>query len=109
MRKTSPPTENWSEIVARKDARIAELEALVKYYEEQFRLSKHRRFGAKSEKSEYDHEQLSLFNEAELLADESVTEPVLETVKEHYRKRTILVTDKLPEDIPTETVVHELP
>lgn len=35
----------------------------MKYYEEQFRLSKHRQFGASSEKSEYD--QQSLFNEAE--------------------------------------------
>ncbi|HOR13078.1 MAG TPA: transposase [Clostridia bacterium] len=53
--------------------RIAKLEALVKYYEEQFRLAKHRQFGAKSEKSEYDSAQLSIFNEAELLADTSIT------------------------------------
>ena len=45
-------TENWSEIVAGKDAKIAELEALVNYYEGQLRLAKHRQFGSSSEKGE---------------------------------------------------------
>lgn len=41
--------ENQTEIAALK-ARISELEVLVKYYEEQFRISKHRQYGASSEK-----------------------------------------------------------
>jgi len=101
--------ENWPEIVAKKDARIAELEALVKYYEEQFRLSKHRQFGASSEKSEYDFSQLSIFNEAEATADANVPEPELTEIKQHYRKRKRLVNDSLPEDLPVETVEHDLP
>jgi phage-related tail protein len=32
--------------------RITELESLVKYYEEQFKLAKHKQFGTSSEKSE---------------------------------------------------------
>jgi hypothetical protein len=45
--------ENNTEIAVLK-ARVSELETLVKYYEEQFRISKHRQFGVSSEKSEYD-------------------------------------------------------
>ena len=89
--------------------KIAELEALVKYYEGQFRLAKHRQFGASSEKSEYDFGQLSIFNEAELFASASVPEPELAEVEKHYRKRTRLTTDKLPEDLPVEIAEHELP
>jgi transposase len=96
------------EIVTQKDAEIAELEALVKYYEEQFRLAKHRQFGVSSEKSEYDFGQLSIFNEAELFADEKAAEPELVEVETHYRKRTRLTTDKLPEDLPVEVIEHEL-
>jgi transposase len=95
---------------------IAQLKALVKYYEEQFRLSKHRRFGVSSEKSEYDMKQLSLFteaeavfNEAEVTADVNVSEPELIEVEKHYRKRTRLTTDRLPEDLPVEVEEHDLP
>lgn len=100
--------ESDTEIVVLK-ARISELENLVRYYEEQFRLSKHRQFGASSEKSEYDFTQLSIFNEAELFADANVPEPELVEVEKHYRKRTRLTTDKLPENLPIETVEHDLP
>lgn len=86
---------------------IIELKALVKYYEEQFRLSKHRQFGAKSEKSEYD--QLNLFNEAEITADTSLPEPKLVEIEKHFRKSRSLVNDNLPENLPVEVVEHELP
>ena len=101
--------ENWPVIVAKKDARIAELEALVKPYEAQFRINKHRQFGASSEKSEYDFNQLSLFNEAETTADDNIPEPELSEIQRHYRKRPRLVNDKLPESLPVEVVVHDLP
>jgi len=77
-------TENWPEIVAKQENHIAqlerklnELEALVKFYEEQFRLAKHRQFGASSEKNKYDHLQLSIFNEAEATSDLTLAEPEL--------------------------------
>ena len=50
-------------------ARVAELEALVKYYEELLRLSRHKLFGASSEQSGHHSDQLSFFNEAEVLVD----------------------------------------
>lgn len=105
MKSTVLPTENVAEL----KNRIAELEALVKYYEEQFRLSKHRQFGSSSEKSAYDFNQMSLFNEAELSADANVPEPELVEIEKHYRKRTRLTTDKLPENLPVEIVEHSLP
>ncbi len=52
---------------------------------EQIRLAKHKRFGTSSEKSEY--EQITLFNEAEVNSDPSITEPDLEEVKKHYRRK----------------------
>ncbi len=42
-------------------SRMAELEALVKYYEEQIRLNKHRQFGPSSERDEISG-QLGLFD-----------------------------------------------
>ena len=102
MEKVADTAENVVEL----KGRIVELEALVKYYEEQFRLTKHRQFGASSEKSEYD--QLDLFNEAEAAADENVPEPELTEINRHYRKRTRLVNDRLPESLPIEVVEHDL-
>ncbi|AQS58051.1 hypothetical protein B0537_02425 [Desulforamulus ferrireducens] len=77
---------NWTEIIAEKDARIAELEMLVKFYEEQFRLSKHRQFGPSSEKGTLSG-QLGLFGEAEKEADLQKTESELEEITYARRKR----------------------
>jgi len=89
--------------------RVSELEALVSYYEGQIRLARHRQFGSSSEKSEYDMSQLSLFNEAEVVAEPEATAPQFVEVEKHYRKRTRLVTDKLPDDLPVEVIEHTLP
>lgn len=91
------------------EANYARLERQVDYLLEQARLSRHRQFGASSEKSEYDLDQLSLFNEAELTADANIPEPELVEIEKHYRKRKRLVNDTLPEDLPVEVVEHDLP
>ena len=108
--------ENLSEIVSKQENHIAhlehklkELEALVKYYEEQFRLAKHRQFGASSEKSNNNHLQHLLFNEAETMADPSIAEPELVEIQKRYRKAKRASRDRLPENIPVEIVEHELP
>jgi len=98
---------NWSEIMAKKDARIAELEVLVKFYEEQFRLSKHRQFGSSSEKSGYS-DQLGLFDEAENAADLQKPEPELEEIAYTRRKRIGKRKDDLSV-LPVETVEYKLP
>lgn len=97
-----------AEIAALKN-RITELESLVSFYEEQFRISKHRQFGASSEKSEHESDQLSLFNEVEVNADVFVAEPELVEIEKHYRKIRRSAGDRLPSDLPVEVVEHELP
>jgi len=82
----------------------------VEWFLSQMRLSKHKQYGASSEK--IDSNQLTLFsvfNEVETTADLSRPEPEITEVKAHYRKRTRLTTDKLPEDLPVEIIEHELP
>ena len=86
---------------------IAELTSKVEWLMEQFRLAQHHRFGASSEKSDYD--QMNLFNEPEISSDILVSEPELVEVEKHFRKRKNMVNGKLPEDLPVETVLHDLP
>ncbi len=71
------------------------------------RLAKHKQFGVSSEQT--DGTQMSIFNEAESSSDMITPEPELTEVKTHYRKRTRLTTDKLPQDLPVEVIEHELP
>ena len=103
-----------AKLIAEKDSQIAGLMAenarlsqQVEWLMQQFRLAKHRQFGASSEKSAYD--QLNLFNEAEATAAANMPEPELVKIEEHYRKRTRLVNDRLPDSLPVETVEHGLP
>jgi len=42
---------------------VKELELLVKFYEEQFKLSKKRQYGTSSEKSEYDQFRIDAMDE----------------------------------------------
>lgn len=75
----------------------------VQWLMEQLRLSKHRQFGVSSEKTDY--AQISLFNEAETMADNS-PEPELVEVEKHYRKRHKAC--RLPEGLPIEVVEHDI-
>jgi hypothetical protein len=88
-------------------AEIERLRQQAQWLMEPLKLAKHQRFGTSSEKTS--PEQLSLFNETEVCADLTAPEPELTEVKSHTRKKTRLTTDKLPEDLPVEEVVHELP
>lgn len=108
MRSVVKTVQNADENVVELKNRITEPEVLVKYYEDQFRLAKHLQFGVSSEKSEYDFGQLCLFNEAEIFARPEA-EPDLVEIEKHYRKRTHLTTDKLPDDLLVEVVEHTLP
>ena len=65
---------------AKLKARVQELEALNRWYAEQLKLSRQKRFGASSEKSQReDLEQLNLFNEAEAEHQPFVPEPDTQT------------------------------
>jgi len=99
--------ENFIKIVNELKAENEQLRQQNQWLMEQFRLSKHKQFGFSSEQSAVD--QINLFNEAEVTADLTVPEPILAEVKAHYRKRTRLITDKLPADLPVEVIEYELP
>jgi len=103
MEKQVETTENVADL----KNRIAELEALVKYYEEQFRLAKHKQFGSSSEKGEIP-EQLGLFDEAENTAAPKQPEPELEEITYARRKRVGKREDDLY-GLPVEVVEHKLP
>jgi transposase len=87
-------------------AHIAELEQQINWLLEQTKLARKKQYAPSSEKGSYN--QLSIFNEAEEAAVPDAPEPEITQVKTHYRRRTRLTTDKLPEDIPVEVIEHEL-
>ena len=83
---------------------VAKLKILNDWYLEQIRLAAHRRFGSSSEKTECP-EQLGMFNEPEMLADDvPEQEEISYTRKKRKGKRK-----EFYEGLPTEQVVHELP
>src|SRR5450756_2020457 len=86
--------------------KIEMLEKKIDWMMEQFKLSQHQRFGASSEKSEYD--QISLFNEAEQEADARVAEPDIEEIT-YKRKKRVGQKDEMLSNLPVETVDYYLP
>ena len=84
----------------------AKLQALNNWYLEQHRLAQLRRFGSLSEKTAL-HDQLSLFNEAEVIASDETAEAE-ETIT-YTRKKTKGKREEFYSNLPTEQVVHELP
>ena len=99
--------KNLKDEIIKLTSEILELRTLNNWYAEQFKLAQHLRFGASSEKHQMP-EQLGLFNEAEVFADESLPEPELETVT-YKRKKSKGKRDELYSDIKTEQRVYELP
>ena len=85
-----------------------ELRKLNEWYAEQFKLAQRLRYGASSEKNILP-EQLGLFNEAEVTADNSLPEPVLEETITYTRKKRTGKRAELYDNIPTEQLIHELP
>lgn len=107
METQANPIENFIKTIEELKVENEQLKQQNQWLLEQVRLSKHKQYGTSSEQSNVD--QLNLFNEAEATADMTAPEPSLAEVKAHYRKRTRLITDKLPEDLPVEVIEHELP
>jgi transposase len=94
-------------LARRLQSRIANLERIIRVYEEEKRLARAKRFAASSEKGAL---QYCLFDEAEQLYeampdDEEVTSTEIE-VKSHKRRGG---RKPLPEDLPRIQIIHELP
>lgn len=89
--------------------RSAELQVLNQWYEEQFKLLKHRLFSSSSERT--DKGQLHLFNEAEKESKPEVASPPEQvTVPEHKRQKKQKGLREIQlKDLPQETVEHEIP
>lgn len=85
----------------------AELSAKLKWYEEQYRLAQHKRFGASSEKTYPDQLELNLFNEAEVPATQRGQEPEMEKVTYEHRKTSGNREEDLSK-LPIETVTYQL-
>jgi len=108
MQNTNATTENWPEIVSKKDDEIAELQHQNSWLMEQLKLLKRRQFGASSEKIDPETlGQLSLFNEPEALADKSLSEPELEEIT-YKRKKQKGKREQDLSGLPVERVDYEL-
>lgn len=115
MEKKELQTSNTDEMITISRAEyeadkayIAELEQQTRWLMEQMNLLKQQRFGSGAEKaSEEVIEQLNLlFDEAEVYA---YTEQKT-AVKSHTRKKSSgSIRDVVPEDVPVEEIIHELP
>lgn len=106
-RANSPlTTEEYTTRIAKQD--IAELTAKLQWYEEQFRLAQHKRFGTSSEKTHPDQLEMNLFNEAEVLATPATEEPPTETVT-YSRKTCTNSREAKLEKFPVDTLHYELP
>ena len=98
--------EQLNDKILIQEQQIAELNAKVKWYEEQYRLGRQKQFGASSEKTT--PEQLNLFNEAEDIADPETKEPDIETITyERKKKQSGQRADKL-KDLPIEVIEYRL-
>src|SRR5512137_2188439 len=75
-----------------------QLEAKVRWFEEQFHLARHKQFGASSERSV--KEQRNLFNEAEAISEEGTVEEEIRQAISYERKKP--GRKPIPENLPLE-------
>ena len=92
--------------ILKQNQQIAELNAKLKWYEEQFRLSREKQFGASSEKT--DPEQINLFNESEDSADPKLEEPTVETITYQRRKKQAGQREDKLKGLPVEIIEYRL-
>ena len=84
-----------------------ELNAKIKWYEEQLKLNKKKMFGASSEKTDDVMEQFNFFNEAEAEHTPINPEPTVETIT-YRRKKQRGQREKVLENLPVETIEYTL-
>jgi len=98
--------EQLNDTILNQEQKIAELNAKVKWYEEQFRLSRQQQFGASSEKTT--PEQINLFNEAEDSANSKLEEPTVETITYQRKKKQLGQREDKLKDLPVEVIEYRL-
>jgi transposase len=93
------------DLVHQQASQIEQLEQKVQWFEEQFHLSRHKQFGASSERSV--NEQRHLFNEAEVIAAQGTAEEAISQTITYERKKP--GRRPIPKDIPIERIEYRLP
>lgn len=103
----SPLPESRQELVEIIDdltTKNEQLEAKVRWFEEQFHLARHKQFGASSERSV--KEQRNLFNEAEAISEAGfVDEEIRQTITYERKKPG---RKPIPKDLPIERIEYRL-
>jgi transposase/uncharacterized coiled-coil protein SlyX len=97
-----------SDTITALSEKIAKLESLVKFYEEQFALSQRRQFGSSSEQTPDQRRFDNMFNEPEDQAEPSLPEPTIEEITYKREKRKGKRGDDLS-GLPVERTDYELP
>jgi transposase len=100
--------ENRQELISIIDTlttKNEQLEAKVAWFEEQFHLSRHKLFGASSERNL--KEQPNLFNEAEAIAEDGPVEEEIRQSIQYERKKP--GRKPIPQNIPMERIEYRLP
>lgn len=85
----------------------AELMVKLNWFQEQYRLSQIKRFGRSSEHLHPD--QMQMFNEAESEAKPALSEPEMQDVASHRRKKQSGKREAQLENLPVETIEYTLP
>jgi transposase len=104
---SSPLPESHQElvkIIETLSTKNEQLEAKVRWFEEQFHLARHKLFGTSSERSI--KEQRHLFNEAEAIAEEGPVEEAIQTITYERKKPG---RKPIPKDLPIERIEYRLP
>lgn len=86
--------------------KVEQLSMQLSWYEEQLRLSRKKRFGASSEKT--DAAQINMFNEAESEAQEDRKEPSMGEVKPPASRKKKGHKDQLLKPLPKEAISYTL-
>jgi transposase len=83
-----------------------QLEAKIRWFEEQFHLARHKQYGTSSERNH--REQRNLFNEAEAIAEGGpFDEEVRQTIDSYQRKKP--GRKPIPKEVPIERIEYRLP
>ena len=104
LKNTIEELENKCSLLEQQNA---ELNAKVKWFEEQYRLSQKLKYGSSSEKTS--PEQINLFNEAESESKPELEEPTMETITYSRKKKTAGDREAKLKDLPVETIEYHLP
>jgi len=93
------------DLVIQQSSKIEQLEAKVRWFEEQFHLARHKQYGASSERTVA--AQGDLFNEAEVIAEAGPVEEQIRQTISYERKKP--GRKPIPKDLPIERIEYRLP